>query len=112
LKMSVGARPGQKTPKEEIEAWEQRRDKAIEYWKERRVVFHSWRHFYSAELSKKLKARQVMASTGHKTEAVFWEYAGHVLEGDMIELAETQGLVFGKLLPDISQNPVKIVSGA
>jgi integrase len=112
LKMSVGTRPGQKTPKEEIEAWEQRRDNAIEYWKERRVVFHSWRHFYSAELSKKLKARQVMASTGHKTEAVFWEYAGHVLEGDMIELAETQGLVFGKLLPDISQNPVKIVSGA
>jgi integrase len=109
LTMSVGTRPGQKTPKEEIEAWELRRDKAVEYWKERRVVFHSWRHFYTAELSKRLKARQVMASTGHKTESVFWGYAGHVLDGDMIELAETQEQVFGKLLPDINQNPGKQV---
>jgi integrase len=114
IKMSVGTRPGQKAPKEEIEAWEKKRDEAVEYWKKRRVVFHSWRHFYAAELAKRLKARQVMASTGHRTEAVFWEYAGHILEGDMSELAQTQGQVFGKLLPDITsvqESPkVKVVS--
>jgi hypothetical protein len=47
-----------------------------------------------------------MMSTGHKTEAVFWEYAGHVLDGDMKELAQAQGQVFGKLLPDISMGQV------
>jgi integrase len=102
IKMKVGDRPGQAAPKEEIEAWETKRDEAIAYWKQRNVVFHSWRHFYSAELSKRLKARQVMMSTGHKTEAVFWEYAGHVLDGEMSELAQTQGQVFGKLLPDMA----------
>jgi integrase len=83
------------------------REEAADYWKKRNVVFHSWRHFYSAELAKRLKARQVMMSTGHKTEAVFWEYAGHVLDGDMAELAQTQGQVFGKLLPDISMGQVR-----
>ena len=102
IKMSVGNRPGQKAQNEVIEAWEKRRDEAVEYWKKRRVVFHSWRHFYAAELAKRLKTRQVMASTGHKTEAVFWDYAGHILEGDMTELAQAQDRVFGKLLPDMA----------
>jgi integrase len=110
IKMKVGTRPGQKIPKKEIEAWEKKRDETVEFWKKRRVVFHSWRHFYAAELAKRLKARQVMASTGHKTETVSWEYAGHVLERDMTELAQTQGQVFGKLLPDIAsaqESPIR-----
>jgi integrase len=102
IRMKAGDRPPKNTPKDEIREWEKKRDDAAAYWKQRNVVFHSWRHFFSAELSKRLKARQVMMSTGHKTEAVFWEYARHILDGDMLELAQTQGQIFGKLLPEIS----------
>jgi integrase len=101
IKMVVGDRPPQRAPQKDIEAWEAERDKAKEYWKKRNIVFHSWRHFYASELSKRLKARQIMPTTGHKTESVFWEYAGHVLDGDMAELAQTQNQVFGTLLPEI-----------
>jgi integrase len=73
---------------------------AEEYWKKRNVVFHSWRHFYSARMADKIEARKVMLATGHKTEAVFQGYADHALENDLKEVASTTEEVFGGLLPD------------
>jgi integrase len=79
---------------------EKRIREAKEYWKKRNVVFHSWRHFYSARMADKIEARKVMLATGHKTEAVFQGYANHALENDLEEVASTAKEVFGGLLPD------------
>jgi len=49
--------------------------RAAAYWKERNVVFHSWRHFYSSRMADQLDARKVMQATGHKSAAVFQAYA-------------------------------------
>jgi integrase len=79
------------------------KEKAVEeakkYWKERNVVFHSWRHFYAARMVDRIAPRKVMLATGHKTEAVFKGYADHGLEDDLAEVATTTAEVFGGLLP-------------
>jgi integrase len=72
---------------------------AADYWKKRNVVFHSWRHFYAARMTDKLEARKVMLATGHKTKAVFDEYAGHSLETDLGEVAVTTTEDFGDIVP-------------
>jgi hypothetical protein len=41
-----------------------------------------------------------MLATGHTTEAVFKTYSDHVLEGDLAEVAEMTGEVFGTILPE------------
>jgi hypothetical protein len=38
----------------------------------------------------------------HLVSLIMWEYTGHIFEGDMVELAQTQGQAFGKLLSDIT----------
>jgi integrase len=75
--------------------------RAVNYWKKRNVVFHSWRHFYAARMTDKLEARKVMLATGHKNEVVFKGYSDHRLESDLEEVAETTGEVFGGLLPEV-----------
>jgi integrase len=75
------------------------RQEAADYWSKRNVVFHSWRHFYGARMADKITARKVMLATGHKTEAVFQEYADHLLEADRLEVAVTTGEVFGGIIP-------------
>lgn len=79
---------------------------ALDYWNKRNVVFHSWRHFYSARMADKLDARKVMLATGHKTEAVFRSYADHALQSHLSEVAITTGEVFGGILPEISVAPL------
>jgi integrase len=108
IKMKVGDRPRQNAPKEEIKEWEKKRDEAIAYWKERNVVFHSWRHFYASRMTDKLEARKVMLATGHKTDSVFKGYSGHALESDLSDVAVTTGEVFGGLLPDLSIAQIEI----
>jgi integrase len=71
---------------------------ANRYWKERNVVFHSWRHFYASRMTDRLEARKVMLATGHKTEAVFKKYSDRGVESDLLEVASTTGDVFGGIL--------------
>jgi integrase len=78
------------------------KEEAKAYWKKRNVIFHSWRHFYSARMADKIEARKVMLATGHKTEAVFTAYADHALEQDLHDVAVTSEQVFGGLLPQIN----------
>jgi integrase len=85
--------------KEKMRRIREAQEEARVYWKKRNIVFHSWRHFYSARMADKIEARKVMLATGHKTEAVFNAYADHALEQDLHEVAVTSEQVFGGLLP-------------
>jgi integrase len=82
------------------EAKEEAIDEAKRYWKQRNIVFHSWRHFYAARMTDRIEARKVMLATGHTTEVVFRTYSDHVLEGDLAEVAEMTGEVFGTILSE------------
>jgi integrase len=46
----------------------------------RRIVFHSHRHYYAARMVDRMTAEQVSRITGHKSMAVFEEYADHVID--------------------------------
>jgi integrase len=71
---------------------------AIVYWKGRRVVFHSWRHYFAARMADRLEKRKVMLATGHVTGAVFDAYADHSTEETFREVEEAAQDAFGKLL--------------
>jgi integrase len=64
----------------------------------RDVVFHSHRHYYIARMADKMAAEQLMRITGHKSLAVFEEYADHIIS-ENLELAGATGAeVFGNIL--------------
>ena len=43
----------------------------------RGICFHSWRHFYTANLADRIEMRTVQLATGHKTSSVAEHYANH-----------------------------------
>jgi hypothetical protein len=98
-KMLVHMKMGEALYEKDVEKRKQARAEAIAYWKKRNVVYHSWRHFYSARMADKIDARKVMLATGHKTEAVFQVYADHALESDLKEVATATDSVFTQILP-------------
>jgi integrase len=65
----------------------------------RNIVFHSWRHFYAARMVDKMTAEQVQRVTGHKSRAVFEEYADHVTEENLEAMGKAGAEVFGNILP-------------
>ena len=73
-------------------------NKASEYWRDRAITFHSWRHFYAARMADKVEARTLMLATGHKTKAVFDHYAEHALESDLAKVAGTAAEVFANII--------------
>ena len=73
--------------------------RAVEYWRSRRVSYHSWRHLWAARMADRLEARKVMSATGHKNGAVFEVYADHVAEKTLMEVQEVSEDTFGRLLP-------------
>ena len=82
-----------------IGATDEEKREARSYWKERNIVFHSWRHFYAARMSDRLEARKVMLVTGHKTRAVFDGYADHALDSDLSEVAQASAETFKGIIP-------------
>ena len=66
--------------------------------KGRGIVFHSWRHFYAARMADRMTAEQVSRVTGHKSKAVFDEYADHVTEENLREAGKVGAEVFGNIL--------------
>lgn len=54
---------------------------ARRYWREeRRIVFHSWRHYFSTYLADRVEEKHAMKATGHSTRAMFQRYADHANE--------------------------------
>lgn len=80
---------------ESISARRRERD----YWRQRKIVFHSWRHFYAARMADKIDKHKVMQATGHKSQSVFDVYADHVTSEVMREVADVTVEAFGQLLP-------------
>jgi integrase len=66
--------------------------------KARGIVFHSWRHYYAARMADRMTADQVSRITGHKSRAVFEEYADHITEENIEEVGRVGAEVFGNLL--------------
>ena len=66
--------------------------------KERGIVFHSWRHYYAARMADKMTAEQISRVTGHKSKAVFEEYADHITEKNLKEVGKVGAEVFGNIL--------------
>jgi integrase len=64
----------------------------------RGIVFHSWRHYYAARMADRMTAEQVSRITGHKSRAVFEEYADHITEENLEEVGRVGAEVFGNLL--------------
>ena len=65
----------------------------------RGVVFHSWRHFYSARMSDKAAAEEVMRITGHKDKAVFDDYADHIEIENLRKMERVTRKVMGNIIP-------------
>jgi integrase len=65
---------------------------------ERGIVFHSWRHYYAARMADRMTADQVSRITGHKSRAVFDEYANHITEENLEEVGRIGAEVFGNVL--------------
>jgi integrase len=80
------------------DATEEQRKKAVIYWKERNIVFHSWRHRFAAFLADNTDQRTAMLATGHNTEAVFEEYAKHTTEENLRRLTN----VMDRAIPHIA----------
>jgi len=66
--------------------------------KARKIVFHSWRHYYAARMTDRMTADQVSRITGHKSRAVFDEYADHITKENLEEVGRVGAEVFGNIL--------------
>ncbi|MEX2442530.1 MAG: site-specific integrase [Alkalispirochaeta sp.] len=75
-----------------------------DYWRERKIVFHSWRHFYAARMADRIDKHKVMQATGHRSESVFDVYADHVTDETMEEVATVTVQAFGELLPTFGES--------
>jgi integrase len=64
----------------------------------RGIVFHSWRHYYAARMTDRMTPDQVSRVTGHKSKAVFEEYADHITEENLEEVSKVSAEVFGNVL--------------
>lgn len=66
--------------------------------KERGLCFHSWRHYFTAQLAQKLDARIVQHATGHATADMLEHYANHELEGQLKTLNLAADEAFGQVI--------------
>jgi integrase len=66
--------------------------------KERGLCFHSWRHYFTAQLAAKLDARIVAHATGHSTTEMLEHYANHELEGQLKTLNQAADEAFGQVI--------------
>lgn len=65
--------------------------------------FHSWRHFYTANMSDKINQRALQSQTGHKTTIMLEHYSNHQLESDAKNIGNAQIEMFGNIVNKFSQ---------
>jgi integrase len=64
----------------------------------RGIVFHSHRHYYAARMADRMTVEQVSRITGHKSRAVFEEYADHIITENLEAAGAIGAEVFGNIL--------------
>jgi integrase len=64
----------------------------------RRIVFHSHRHYYAARMTDKMTADQISRITGHKSRAVYDEYADHIINENIEEAGNVAAKVFSNIV--------------
>jgi integrase len=64
----------------------------------RGIVFHSHRHYYAARMADIMTAEKITRITGHKSRAVFEEYADHIIDENIAEVGSAAAAVFSNIL--------------
>jgi len=67
-------------------------------YKSRRICFHSHRHYWSARMADRIEADKLQRITGHRSKAVFDQYAAHVIDENLEEVGRVGAEVFGDIL--------------
>lgn len=65
-------------------------------WKE--ITFHSWRHFFTANMADLVEERKLQFVTGHKSLQMLEHYANHESEKVLDELKEVSCALFSPML--------------
>ncbi|MDZ7793592.1 MAG: tyrosine-type recombinase/integrase [Spirochaetia bacterium] len=78
---------------------QEKRKNAAKEVRERNITFHSWRHYFAANLADKIDLRTVQLATGHKSGVMAEHYASHAHEGHFREISQTVGDVFANVIP-------------
>ncbi len=73
-----------------------------DYWKARKVDFHSWRHFFTSRMAERLDEPTLMKATGHKTKDAFDEYANHLTPDQFQKVRKAQDELFQDLFDSSS----------
>jgi integrase len=66
----------------------------------KKYMFHSWRHFFTSYMIKKLDKKLLKGETGHKTDIMLTLYSDHETEGDRETIQTTKKEIFSGLLPE------------
>ncbi len=69
------------------------------YWRQRAVVFHSWRHYFATHLANRVEIRMVQLATGHRNPSMAEHYAAHAQEHDFAEVSKAIEGAFGGVIP-------------
>jgi integrase len=64
----------------------------------RGICFHSHRHYWSARMADRMEADKLQRITGHRSKAVFDQYAAHIIEENLEEVGKVGAEVFGDIV--------------
>jgi hypothetical protein len=67
--------------------------------------FHSWRHFYTSYMVKKLEKKLLKSQTGHLTDVMIDLYSDHETIGDREIIQAKQRETFAELIPELKTSP-------
>ena len=73
------------------------KDEAAKY------LFHSWRHFFTSYMIRKLDKKLLKGETGHLTDIMINLYSDHEIEGDRELIQITKKETFAGLIPERSK---------
>jgi integrase len=67
-------------------------------FKARGICFHSHRHYWAARMSDRMEMDKLQRITGHRSKAIFEQYAAHVIDENLEEVGKVGIEVFGNIL--------------
>lgn len=68
-------------------------------YKDRNIVFHSWRHAFASRMADRIEMRKVQLATGHLSAIMAEHYAAHGHKEDFADVANAMDDAFGKIIP-------------